>query len=95
MSTRFDKLRIASYNCKGWNNGKMVIHDLLQSHICVIQEHWLFSNHLSQLNVDSEFMSVGVSGMDEFVLLYGRPYGGCGILFRKSLIGSVTMLSTT
>ena len=32
--------------------------------------------------------------MDSSILLRGRPFGGCAILFRKSLISSVTMLST-
>ena len=32
--------------------------------------------------------------MDFSILLHGRPFGGCAILFRKSLINSFTMLST-
>ena len=32
--------------------------------------------------------------MDSSILLHGRPFGGCTILFRKSLISSVPMLST-
>lgn len=64
MTSTQHKLRIASFNCKGWNNNRMVINDLLKSHdICPIQEHWLFSDHLKLLNVDPEFMAVGVSGM--------------------------------
>ena len=66
------------------------VNDLLESHdICLIQEHWLFHDHLQELN----FNPVGVSGMDSFALHHGRPFGGCTSLFRKSLIGSVIMLS--
>ena len=32
--------------------------------------------------------------MESSILLHGRPFGGCTILFRKSLISSVPMLST-
>ncbi len=95
MTLYSGQLRLASYNCRGWNNGKSVVSDLLDSHdICVIQEHWLFADHLNELNFNSDFLSVGVSGMDSSVLLYGRPFGGCAIFVRKSLIGSVTTLST-
>ena len=30
-------------------------------------------------------MSVAVSGMDDTDLILGRPFGGCGIIYRKSL----------
>ncbi len=94
MTLYSGQLRLASYNCRGWNNGKSVVSDLLDSHdICVIQEHWLFADHLNELNFNPDFLSVGVSGMDSSVLLYGRPFGGCAIFFRKSLIGSVTTLA--
>lgn len=33
--------------------------------------------------------------MDSSILLHGRPFGGCAILFRKSLINTVPMLSTS
>ena len=44
--------------------------------------------------VSSDYLSVGVSGMDDSVLLSGRPYGGCSILYRKSLSSSVAPLYT-
>ena len=45
--------------------------------------------------MSSDFLSVGVSGMDDTVLLSGRPYyGGCAILFRKSLSSSIIPLCT-
>ena len=73
-----------------------MLPDLLDTcDICFIQEHLLLTEHLSALNsVKSEFISVGVSGMDSGTLLCGRPYGGCGILYRKSLIPCVKTLST-
>ena len=95
MTQIVNQLRLVSFNCRGWNNGKSIVADLLETHdICLIQEHWLFADHLNELNFHSDILSVGVSGMDSSVLLHGRPFGGCAILFRKSLIGSVSMLST-
>jgi len=56
--------------------GFCVLPDLLDTcDICLIQEHWLFTKHLSDLNsVNNEFASVGVSGMDSGILLCGHPY---------------------
>jgi len=80
---------------RGWNNGESTGSDVLDSYdICLIQEHCLFHDQLHELNFNPDFLSVGVSGMDSFALHHGRPFGGCAILFRKSLIGSVIMLST-
>ncbi len=90
-----DSLRCISYNCRGWNNGSLLVRDLLKScDLCLIQEHWLFDEQLFNLNIDSEFLSVGVSGMDSSAFLLGRPYGGCAILFRKSLINRIKMLNS-
>ena len=71
MAVILSDLRLASFNCKGLSNGRSIISDLLQSHdICLIQEHWLFSDHLKQLNsINSDFLSVGVSGMESSVPL--------------------------
>jgi len=92
MALTLGQLRLVSFNCRGWNNGKSTVSDLLESHdICLIQEHWLFHDHLHELNFNPDFL---LSGMDSFALHHGRPFGGCAILFRKSLIGSVIMLST-
>ena len=49
--------------------------------ICFIQEHWLFTEHLSDLNSENEFISVGVSGMNSGILLCGLPYGDYGVLY--------------
>ena len=39
-------------------------------------------------------MYTAVSGMDSSTFQSGRPFGGCGILFRKSLINSITPINT-
>ena len=57
-----------------------------------IQEH---HNQLSTINeISHGFCSVSVSGMDSESLLVGRPFGGCSILYRKSLLSSVSPVVT-
>ena len=61
--------------------------------LCFIQEHWLHHDHLHRINnVSPDFLSVSISGMESGVLLQGRPYGGCSILYRKSLSSFVSPL---
>ena len=79
-----DSLLLVSYNCCGWNTGLPAVLDLL--HICLIQEHWFFEEQLNLLNIHNDFLSIGVSGMESSNLLHGRPFGGCAILYRRSLI---------
>ncbi len=87
-------LRLISYNCRGWNSGHLAVNDLLKTcDICLIQEHWLQHVQLN-LNVNIYFMSVGISGMDSSRLLLGRPFGGCAILFRKSLCSHISCLDS-
>ena len=90
-----DCLRVVSYNCRGWKSGSNYVQSLLQScDICLIQEHWLLRENLNSLIISDDFVSVGVSGMDSSILLSGRPFGGCGILYCKSLSSVVRRLFT-
>ena len=71
------------------------VQSLLQScDICLIQEHWLLRENLDSLIISDDFLSVGVSGMDSSILLSGRPFGDCGILYRKSLSSVVRRIFT-
>ena len=40
------------------------------------------------------FLSVSVSGMDISELVCGRPFGGCSILYRKTLASCITPLDS-
>ena len=85
-------LRLVSYNCRGWNSGRTLINDLSDHFdLCFVQEHWLLNSQLDSLSFSPQFCSTGVSGMDDS-LLHGRPFGGCGIIFRKSLSDRVSHL---
>ena len=88
-------LRCCTFNCRGWNSGYLYIKNFIDSlDICFIQEHWLLSDQLNKVrDVSPDFLSVGVSGVDCSALLEGRPYGGCSILYRKSLVPFITPLN--
>ena len=63
---------------------------------CFLQEHWLIPDQLHKFNsLNSDFLSVSVSGMDSSLPLAGRPFGGCTILYRKCLSFSITPLQTS
>ena len=87
-------LRCCSFNCRGWNSGYRTLSNIIDSlDLCCIQEHWLLSDQLCLVNeISSDFISVGVSGVDHGTFLVGRPYGGCSILYRKSLMPFITPL---
>ena len=85
------------YNCRGWNSGGLTLQHLVSScDVCFIQEHWLHTDQLHKLNAfNSDFLSVAVSGMDSGSLLCGRPYGGCSVLYRKSLSSCIIPLASS
>ena len=60
------QLRTCSFNCRGWNNGIHTLTHFIDSlDLCFVQEHWLLSDQLHQINnVSPDFLSVSVSGMD-------------------------------
>ena len=88
-----NSITFCSYNCRCWRSGSQYVSSLLKSvDFLLVQEHWLLPELLGALDISDEFLSVSVSGMDNSELLVGRPYGGCGILFRKCYSSSVRRL---
>ena len=82
-------LRCCTFNCKGWNSGYLTLSNYIDSlDICFIQEHWLIHDYLCRINEisSSDFVSVGVSGIDSSCVLMGRPYGGCAIYSHTSIV---------
>jgi exonuclease III len=83
-----NKITITSFNCKNLKSSVEELNELLVNcDILVLQETWLFESEstlLGQLNKD--FYYKGISAMDtELGIITGRPYGGLGLLWRKSL----------
>ena len=89
-------LRCCSFNCRGWNNGKITLKNYVDSiDLCFVQEHWLLRDCLNLVNeISPDLYSAGVSGINCDFLWRGRPYGGCSLLYRKSLDSCVTPLDT-
>jgi len=64
--------------------------------IILIQEHWLQTSELHKIGtVDNNFAYLAVSSMDDKVstgIMHSQPFGGTGILWRKSLGVNVSLV---
>ena len=92
-------LSFVSINSQGHGTGRIeYICDLLEQFNFVLwQEHWLHDKEVLNLNSvfnDYNIESHGVSRMDETVFNLGRPYGGCAILWDKSMLAKVKPIVT-
>lgn len=45
----------------------------------------ILDQHLDVLNIGDNFVVTGVSGMEPDSVMFGRPLGGCAILYRDIL----------
>ena len=93
-----NEVRLCSYNMRGFNSGMSMINELCESYrIICVQEHWLRTDELAKFNLlHKDFHFQGVSGMTKSTcsgLLQGRPYGGMGYLWHKSLNNCIQFLS--
>ena len=85
-------LKLCSYNSHGLGPGRAeYIKNLVHDHdFVLLQEHWLHEEQLVQIHKIADNVNIhGVSGMDSTVLLKGRPFGGCAIIWKKSFLGKV------
>ena len=64
--------------------------------IILLQEHWLLKSNLYKLeDINDNFQVFSISAMDkkaEASILAGRPFGGCAIMYRKSLSNRMQLL---
>jgi len=86
-------VQFASYNMYGFNSGLPMLQEMCKTYeITLIQEHWLQTCDLHKLSlIDNNFSCLAVSAMDSQCangILRGRPFGGTGVLWRKSLVDS-------
>ena len=95
------KLVITSHNICGFDNSKEFLHSQCDNDnisVLAIQEHWLRppfrknhgTNRLKQLH--PKYDAHGVSGMTKAIdnqIIKGRPFGGTGFLYKKSIAKSI------
>ena len=94
-------LKIRSHNLNGFNSSKEFIRRECEDSsfsILAMQEHWLRPSFRKQKGVNQlktihpDFDSYATSGMTDQLsqhILKGRPYGGTGFLYKKSLAKSL------
>ena len=88
---------IVSYNSQGSGPGRFnYINSLLSLYdVILIQEHWLMESQFDLFNRYIDNANVHcVSGMPSNVINYGRPYGGCAVLWKKTINANVTPICT-
>lgn len=81
-------LRVCTFNCKNVNTSGTEISNLCDmSDVIFLQETWLYDFELPMLStLCNDYYGRGISSMDFSAgLLARRPYGGLGVLWRKSL----------
>lgn len=89
---------VVTYNLHGLNNGRSGLLELCDNpriHIIAIQEHWLCNDNLHTLNnIHPDFAGFGISSMNARLskeVYRGRPYGGVGFLWRKTLSNRINV----
>ena len=84
-----NNLKIASFNCKGFKkrNFDYLRYLFDKNDVMFIQESWLYNFELDKVySILPDSCCLGVSAMDETdVSRSGRPFGGCLIVYKKSL----------
>jgi exonuclease III len=79
-------------DCKAYINDVLSENDI---DIMCIQETWLPKSNTGELDkITDSYMSIGVSGIPDTVVLRGRPYGGTGILWKDSMSHMVKPVDT-
>ena len=88
------KIRIISYNCRGWKCTSNFVFNLLNDcDICLIQEHWLFKEQLQSLNISDEYSSTVVSGMVSTEFIAGRPFVAVPYFIVSLSLNSLQLLT--
>ena len=89
-----------SFNMHGFNQGKVVIDDLIKSQLpdlFMLQEHWLTPANMHKFEDSfSEYFLIGRSAMTERVesgMLFGRPFGGVAFLVHNRLRSITTTIN--
>ena len=88
-----------TYNSTGLAPDKQqFINDMIDTYtpdVIFLQETWLINSRINSVlcNINDKYMANGVSAVSDDELLMGRPHGGVGIMWTRSLAPSVTFKS--
>ena len=82
---------MCTYNCDGIRNSKTYVSTLDHDIIC-LQETWLFHHEIDTHIGNDNYVSTSCSGIDNTVILHGRPYGGVSISYRKEIANRIVVL---
>ena len=77
-------------------DSRIVFHISSSCDILCLQETWLLNGNMNKLSeINSDYVFTGISGVDSSAdVLQGRPYGGTGILWKKTLAGSISVIKS-
>ena len=95
---RSNSLSLCTLNCWSIKSSIGEICSLCDNYDMVfIQEHWLLPSELNFLSsIHTDFFALGHSSVDTSSdILFGRPYGGTGIPYRRSLSSHVVPVDTS
>ncbi|CAK1584651.1 unnamed protein product [Parnassius mnemosyne] len=87
--------KLVSFNCRSIKRSVDDVRFLCQSaSVIALQETWLFGHDIQFLSgIDKRFGSTGTSAMDSAAgMVSGRPYGGVGLLWNKSVFQNVSVM---
>ena len=88
-----NKLRICTFNCTGYKSSEIYIRDILctKYHLIALQETWLLPHELAKCDsLHNDFSAFAISSVDVGRgVVRGRPYGGLGWLWPKTLDGKI------
>ena len=93
-------LNIISYNSTGLGGTKVkLINDLLTDcapQVLMLQETWLLPNDTQRLlSIHPDYLGSGISSVSNDEVPRGRPYGGLGFLWNKSIAANVRAIKTS
>ena len=86
-------LNFTSYYSHGYGPGRFEYIQYLCDNFdfVFVQEHWLLNKQLDLFDKKlNGIKSHCISSMDDSLLIHGRPYGGCAIIWKDSLNINVT-----
>ena len=89
-------LTVSTYNVKHFKEEKIpYCREVMKTaNILFLQEHCLYNNTMDDLLKIGCVNYVGTSAMNEQEIRYGRPFGGCAVIWQSNLMCEVEQIDT-